>query len=75
MCHHCLYETDNDSKFTNLSDYQPAIQRIPMENIKRFQGRSYVLRSDIIYSESQFQELESTYHDVCAELDEMKLGM
>src|SRR5438128_3123174 len=73
MCHHCLYETDNDSEFTNLSDYLPATQRIPTENVEQFQGRSYVLRSDVIYSESEFQELESAYREVCAELDEVKL--
>ena len=70
MCHHCLYVTDNDSEFTNLSNYLPATHRIPTEYIKQFRGRSYVLRSDVIYSESEFQELESAYHEVCAELDE-----
>ena len=70
MCHHCLYETDNDSEFTNLSDYLPATQRIPTEDIKQFRGRSYVLRSDVIYSESEFQELESAYHEVYTKLDE-----
>ena len=70
MCHHCLYVTDNDSEFTNLSNYLPATHRIPTEYIKQFRGRSYVLRSDVIYSESEFQELVSAYHEVCAELDE-----
>ena len=73
MCHHCLYETDKDSEYTNLADYLPATERISTENIQQFQGRSYVLRSDVIYSESDFQELESAYCEVCRELDETKL--
>jgi hypothetical protein len=74
ICHHCLYKTDSDPEYISLSNYPLAVERIPKENIKQFQGRSYVLRGDIIYSESEFQELESAYHEVCAELDETKLG-
>jgi len=73
MCHHCLYETDKDWEYTNLADYLPATERILTENIQQFQGRSYILRSDVIYSESDFQELESAYYEVCRELDETKL--
>lgn len=72
MCHHCLYRTDIDPEYNNLSDYLPAIPKEKI-NIRQFQDRSYVLRGDVIYSESEFQELESAYHDVCAELDEAKL--
>ncbi|RIB02248.1 hypothetical protein C2G38_2292038 [Gigaspora rosea] len=43
--------------------------------MRRFQGRSYVLGGDVIYSESEFQELESAYHEVCRELDEAKLEL
>ncbi len=74
MCHHCLYKTDDDSEHVNSPDYMPPSERISKEDIREFQGRLYVLQSDIFYSESEFQELESTYHEVCAELDEMKLG-
>ncbi|RIB30095.1 hypothetical protein C2G38_2054758 [Gigaspora rosea] len=74
MCYYCLYKTDTDPEYINLPDYLPPKERIPKENIKRFQGKSYVLRRDIFYSESEFQELESTYHEVCAEFNEAKLG-
>ena len=54
-------------------NYLLPIEKLSNENIKRFQvGHMYY---DIIYSESQFQELESAYHDVCAELDETRLDM
>jgi len=71
MCHHCL---DDDLEYVNLPDYLPPPERILRGDIRKFQKRSYVLRSDIIYSESEFQELESAYNEVCAELDEVKLG-
>lgn len=74
MCRHCLYKTDTDPEYVNLLNYLPAPERIPKESIRKFQDRSYVLRNDIIYSESEFQELEASYNDVCAELDEAKLG-
>lgn len=73
MCRHCLYRTDIDPEYINLPDYPPAIPK-EKKNIRQFHGRSYVLRGDVIYSETQFQELESAYHEVCAELDEAKLG-
>ncbi|RIB23520.1 hypothetical protein C2G38_2171016 [Gigaspora rosea] len=75
MCNHCLYTTDVDPEYINLLDYPPAKERIPKENIKQFQGRSYVLRGNVIYLESEFQELESAYHEACAELDEAKLEL
>jgi len=75
MCRHCLYKSDNDPEYADSPDYLPPFEKLSNENIKRFQGRSYVLRSDIIYSESQFQELEFAYHNVCAELDGTRLGM
>ena len=74
MCHHCLYKTDDDLEYVNLPNYLPPPKRISRGNIRKFQKRSYVLRSDIIYSESEFQNLESAYNEVCAELDEVNLG-
>ena len=74
MCRHCLYKTDRDPEYINLSDYPLPNQKISKENIQNFQGRSYVLRNDIVYSEAEFQQLESAYHEVCKELDEAKLG-
>jgi hypothetical protein len=74
MCHHCLLETDRDSEYLGSSSYLLPIKRTSKENIQRFQDRAYVLHSDVIYSEQEFQELESAYHEVCAELDEVKLG-
>ncbi|CAG8663745.1 812_t:CDS:2, partial [Ambispora gerdemannii] len=73
MCRHCLYKTDDDSEYVNLPNYLLPIERISKEDIRKFQDRSYVLRSDIIYSQFQFQELEFAYYEVCAELDEAKL--
>jgi len=75
MCRHCLYKSDNDPEYVDSPNYLLPIEKLSNENIRKFQGKSYVLRNDIIYSESQFQELESAYHDVCAELDETRLGM
>ncbi|RIB21464.1 hypothetical protein C2G38_2176506 [Gigaspora rosea] len=72
MCQHCLYRTDIDPEYVNLPDYQLAISK-ETKNIRQFQGRSYILRSNIIYPESEFQELESAYHEVYAKLDEAKL--
>jgi len=76
MCCHCLYKTDNDPEYVCLTDYPSPIQKkILKENIKNFQGRSYILCNDIIYSEEEFQQLESAYHEMCKELGEAKLGM
>ena len=74
MCHHCLYKIFTDPEYVNLPNYPPASERILKENIRIFQDRSYVLRSDVVYSESEFQKLEALYNGVCAELDEAKLG-
>src|SRR6185369_4286497 len=63
MCHHCLYKTDNDQEHLDLSDYpQPIQKKILKEDIRNFQGRSYILRDDIFYSEAEFQQLESAYY-------------
>ena len=62
------------TEYLGSSSYLLPIKRTSKENIQRFQDRAYVLRSDVIYSEQEFQELESAYHEVCAELDEVKLG-
>ncbi len=76
MCRHCLYKTDNDPEYVCSTGYPSPIQKkILKENIKNFQGRSYILRNDIIYSEEEFQQLESAYHEMCKELGEAKLGM
>jgi hypothetical protein len=50
MCRHCLYVTDQDPEYINSPDYLPPIGRTPKENIRRFQGRAYVLRGDVIYN-------------------------
>ena|SRR6185312_5955635 len=74
ICRRCLYKTDDDPVYVRSPNYLPPPERISKEYIRNFQGRSYVLRNDIIYSQSEFQELESAYHELCAELDETKLG-
>lgn len=74
MCYYCLYKTDTDLEYINLTEYSLPEERVPKESIRQFQGMSYILHSDIIYSESEFQELESVYYEVCAELNEVKLG-
>jgi len=63
MCYHCLYETDKDPEYINILDYPPAKERILKENLRQFKDRSYVMHSDVIYSETEFQELEATYND------------
>jgi len=73
MYHHCLYKTDTNSEYVNSTDYMLALEKISKEYIRKFQDRSYVLCSDIIYSKSQFQKFESAYHEVCIKLDEVKL--
>ena len=75
MCCHCLYKTDHDPEYIDSPGYPSPVKKIPEGDVKRFQGRAYVLHSDITYSESEFQELEMAYHEVCAELDNAKLGM
>ena len=74
MCRHCLYKTDNDPEYLNSPNYQPPAQKTSNKNIQEFQNRRYVLHDDIFYSEEEFQQLESAYHEVCAELDKAKLG-
>lgn len=74
MCRHCLYTTDNDPEYLNSPNYQSPAQKTSNKNIQKFQNRRYVLRDDIFYSEEEFQQLESAYHEVCAELDKAKLG-
>ena len=74
MCHHCLYKTDDDPEYVNSPDYLLPLERILRGDIRKFQERSYVLQNDIIYSESEFQDLESAYNEVCAELDKVNLG-
>jgi len=56
MCRHCLYKTDDDLEYVNSPEYPLPIQKKTLkENIKSFQGRSYVLHDDIFYSEVEFQ--------------------
>ena len=74
MCHHCLYKTDNDPEYLDSPNYQLPTPKTSNENIQKFQNRTYVLRDDIFYSEAEFQQLESAYHEVYAELDKAKLG-
>ncbi len=52
MYHHCLYKTDINLEYVNSADYMPIPKRIFKEYIRKFQDRSYVLYSNIIYSES-----------------------
>ena len=74
MCYHYLYKTDNDPEYTNSPNYLLTIEKISKEDIRNFQGKAYVLQNDIIYSQSEFQKLESAYHEVCIELDKAKIG-
>ena len=74
MCCHCLYKTDDDPEYLNSPNYQSPAQKTSNKNIQKFQNRRYVLHDDIFYSEEEFQQLESSYHEVCAELDKAKLG-
>nr|CAG8561634.1 5925_t:CDS:2 [Entrophospora candida] len=73
MCHHCLYKTDNDPEYLDSPNYQSPAQKKSNEKIQKFQNKTYALRDDIFYSEEEFQQLESAYHEVCAELEKAKL--
>src|SRR6266542_156036 len=46
ICHHCLYKTDDDLKYVNSPDYLSPPERISRRDIRKFQKRSYMLRSD-----------------------------
>ncbi len=74
ICYHCLYKTNTDSEYINLADYILVSKRISKEYIRKFQDKSYILYSDIIYSKSQFQKLESAYHEIYIKLDKIKLN-
>ncbi|CAG8516125.1 11649_t:CDS:2, partial [Gigaspora rosea] len=73
ICRRCLYKTDDDPDYVNLPDYLLPPERISKKDIRKFQSRSYVLRDDVIYSQSEFQELESAYHELVPLSKKIKL--
>jgi hypothetical protein len=44
------------------------------EPLIKIRNRTYVFRSDVLYTADQYKELEKAYQDVCEELNEAKLG-
>jgi hypothetical protein len=73
ICNPCLNAIDHNKENQQSSDYQPPAQKIPSSNMNF--GYSYTLRNDLLYSAKEFKELEIAYHEVCEELDQVKLSM
>ena len=72
ICRPCLIAMDCDRENQQSSDYQPPIQRIHSD---KNLDHSYILRNDLLYSAKEFKELEIAFHEVCEELDQVKLGI
>lgn len=73
ICNPCLNAIDHDEECQQSSDYQPPTQKVS-SSIANFE-HSYILRNDPMYSAKEFKELEIAYHEVCEELDQIKLCM
>jgi len=70
ICNPCLNAIDHDKENQQSSNYQPPIRKIPPNSSEY----SYIFRNDLLYSIKEFRELETAYHEVCEELDQVKLG-
>lgn len=70
ICNPCLSAIDHDKENQQSPNYQPPIQKMP--NSSEY---SYIFRNDLSYSIKEFRELETAYHEVCEELDQVKLSM
>ena len=71
ICNPCLNAIDHDKENQQSSNYQPPIRKIPPNSSEY----SYIFRNDLLYSIKEFRELETAYHEVCEELDQVKLSM
>jgi len=70
ICNRCSIAMDHDKENQRSSNYQPPKQKAPIVNIDHF----YAFRNDIYYSAKEFKELETAFHEVCEELDQVKLS-
>ena len=74
ICNPCLNAIDYDKENQQSFNYQPPIRKIP-PNSNPNSEHSYVLRNDLLYSAKEFKKLETAYHEICEELDKVKLGV
>jgi|SRR5579859_7091761 len=73
ICNPCLNAIDHDKENQQSSDYKPPIQKI--SNSNKNSEYSYIFRNDLLYSIKEFKELETSYNEICEELDQIKLSM
>ena len=73
ICNPCLNAIDHDEEYKQSSNYQLPTRKVPNLNVN-FE-HSYILRNGPMYSVKEFKELEMAYHEVCEELDQVKLCM
>ena len=71
VCNLCLNAIDHDKENQQSFNYQPPKQKASIVNIDHF----YAFRNDLLYSANEFKELETAFHEVCEELDQVKLSM
>jgi len=71
VCNPCLIAMDHDKENQQSFNYQPPKQKASIVNIDHF----YVFRNDLLYSTNEFKKLETAFHEVCEELDQVKLSM
>jgi hypothetical protein len=72
ICNPCLKAIDHDEEHQQSPNYQPPIQKKSNSNMN-FEY-SYILRNDLSYPIKEFRELETAYHEICEELDQVKLS-
>jgi hypothetical protein len=71
VCNPCLTAMDHDKENQQSFNYQPPKQKASIMNIDHF----YAFRNDLLYSTNEFKKLETAFHEVCEELDQVKLSM
>jgi hypothetical protein len=71
ICNPCLTAMDRDEENQQSLNYQPPKQKTSNVNIDHF----YAFRNDLLYSANEFKELETAFHEVCEELNQLKLSM
>ena len=70
ICNPCLIAMDRDKENQQSFNYQPPKQKAFNVNIDHF----YAFRNDLLYSANEFRELETAFHEVCEELNQVKLS-
>jgi hypothetical protein len=74
FCNHCKYSSDHDETFQNYPHPASRPKVTQEDELIKFHNNTYALRSDILYTEDQYKELEKAYQEICEELKEAKLG-